>query len=68
MKKNARSSDFCADRIDVMTNFAVITNAVIKRVHCKQTLFLIFMTRFLYSKMQRTRKVCLWSAVVRASN
>ena len=24
----------CADRIDVITNFAVIMNAVIKRVHC----------------------------------
>ena len=31
MKKYA---DFCADRIDVITNFAVITNAVIKRDHC----------------------------------
>ena len=34
MKKNARSADFCADQIDVITNFAVITNVVIKRVHC----------------------------------
>ena len=25
---------FCADRTDVITNFAVITNAVIKRVDC----------------------------------
>ena len=25
---------FCADRIDVITNFAVITNVVIKRVQC----------------------------------
>ena len=32
--KNTRSADFCADRIDVITNFAVITNVVIKRVHC----------------------------------
>ena len=35
--KNTRSADFCADWIDVtcITNFAaVITNAVIKRVHC----------------------------------
>ena len=32
--KNARSVDFCADRIDVITNFAVITNAVIKKVNC----------------------------------
>ena len=32
--KHTRSADLCADRIDVITNFAVITNAVIKRVHC----------------------------------
>ena len=29
-----RSADFCADRIDVITNFAVITNVVKKRAHC----------------------------------
>ena len=29
--KNTRSADFCADRTDVITNFAVITNAVIKK-------------------------------------
>ena len=28
---------FCADQIDVITNFAVITNVVIKRVHCTDT-------------------------------
>ena len=32
--KNTRSADFCADQIDVITNFAVITNVVIKRIHC----------------------------------
>ena len=32
--KNTRSADFCADQIDVITNFAVIMNVVIKRVHC----------------------------------
>ena len=32
--KNTRSADFCADQIDVITNFAVIKNVVIKRVHC----------------------------------
>ena len=32
--KSRRSADFCADQIDVITNFAVITNVVIKRVHC----------------------------------
>ena len=31
MKKN---SDFNANRIDVITNFVVITKVVIKRVHC----------------------------------
>ena len=34
IKKNTRSAELCADQIDVMTNFAVITNVVIKRVHC----------------------------------
>ena len=33
-KKKKRSADFCADRIDDITNFAVMTNVVIKRVHC----------------------------------
>ena len=32
--KNTRSADFCENRIDVITNFAVITNVLIKRVHC----------------------------------
>ena len=35
-KKKTRSADFCEDWIDVITNFAVITNAVIKRVYCTQ--------------------------------
>ena len=34
MTNNTRSADFCADQIDVITNFAVITNVIIKRVHC----------------------------------
>ena len=29
--KNTGSADFCANQIDVITNFAVITNGVIKR-------------------------------------
>ena len=29
---------FCADQIDVITKVAVITNSVIKRVHCTYTL------------------------------
>ena len=32
--KNTRTADFCADRMDVITNFAVITITVVKRVHC----------------------------------
>ena len=32
--KTTRSADFCADQIDVIANFAVITNVVIKRAHC----------------------------------
>ena len=31
---------FCADQIDVITNFAVITNVVIKRVYCKAVMVL----------------------------
>ena len=34
--KKIRSADFCAVQIDVITNFAVITNVVIKRVHCSR--------------------------------
>ena len=34
MEKKTRSADVWADRIDVITNFAVITNVVIKRDHC----------------------------------
>ena len=39
MKKNTRSADFRADQIDVITNFAVITNVVKKRIHCMQGVF-----------------------------
>ena len=35
MKKYTKA-DFCADQIDVIMNFAVITSVVIKRVHCTQ--------------------------------
>ena len=28
------SANFCADQVDVITNFVVITNVVIKRAHC----------------------------------
>ena len=39
--KKRRSADFCADQIDVITDFAVITNVVIKRVNC---IILIYFT------------------------
>ena len=32
--KNTRSADFCEGQINVITNNAVITNVVKKRVHC----------------------------------
>ena len=32
--KNTRFADFCVDRLDVITKFAVITDVVIKRGHC----------------------------------
>ena len=42
MKKIHGPLVFCADWIDIIANFAVIMNAVIKRAQCiKQPLFLI---------------------------
>ena len=38
-EKNTRSADFCSDQIDVITNFGVITNVAIKRVHCGYRLY-----------------------------
>ena len=32
--KNTQNADFCADRIDIITNFAAITNVVIISFHC----------------------------------
>ena len=37
--KNTQSADFRADQIDVITNFAVITNVVLKRVHCMKIMY-----------------------------
>ena len=34
LKKNTLAADFCADGTGIIMNFAVIMNAVIKRVHC----------------------------------
>ena len=42
--KNTRSADFCADQIHVITNFAVITNAVIKRVHSNTISFFLWIS------------------------
>ena len=39
--KNTQTPDFCADQIDVTTNFAIITNVVIKRVHCIAYSFIV---------------------------
>ena len=39
--KNTRSADFCSDWIDVIKNFAILTNAVIKRVHCNRAASLV---------------------------
>ena len=33
-EKNTRSANFYAEQNGVITNFAIITNVVIKRVHC----------------------------------
>ena len=38
-----RSLIFCADRIDVIANFAIVTNVVIKKVHCKMTILVLYM-------------------------
>ena len=37
--KNTRFANFCAERIDVITKFAVITNVVVKRVYCNGVFF-----------------------------
>ena len=39
---------FCVDQIDVIMNFAVIMNVVIKRVHCIKLLLQLFLN---YEKM-----------------
>ena len=52
--KNTRSADFCADRIDVITNFAVITNAVIKRAHCTCIFFFKKCTQICIEFMRQT--------------
>ena len=48
--KNTRTPDFCADQIadqiDVTTNFAIITNVVIKRAHCIAYSFIFFYSAF----------------------
>ena len=56
MKNNARSADFCADRTEVITNFAVITNAVIKRVHCIRMGLLLCMFTRIHATVAKTDK------------
>ena len=34
MKRNTRSAGFWVDQIDLIMNFALITNVVTKRAHC----------------------------------
>ena len=48
--KNTRSADFCADQIDFITKFAIITNGVIKRVHC------ISNERYIYQRQRFTAR------------
>ena len=48
--KNTRSVDFCAGQIDFITNFAVITNVVIKTVHC------ISNERYTYQRQRLTAR------------
>ena len=43
--KNTQSADLCAHRIDVITNFAVITNVVIKRFTVTETGFSDYVTK-----------------------
>ena len=53
MKKNTRAVDFCVDRIDFTTNFAVITNVVIKRVHSIFLLPLHSVKMYVYTAILR---------------
>ena len=43
--KDTWSADFLAGQIDVIKNFAIITNVIIKRVHCTQVRYKL--TKFL---------------------
>ena len=57
--KNTRSADFCADHIDVITNFADITNVVIKRVHCTREHTSVLGSMSVYLKYFESVKVCM---------
>ena len=37
--KKYKTANNCADQIDVITNIAIITNVVIKGVHCMSKLY-----------------------------
>ena len=51
IKKYTVRCFFCADQIDVIMNFAVITNVVIKRVHGMSFCSLFFHYNWLYSQL-----------------
>ena len=53
------SADFCAEQIDVLTIFTVITNVVIKRVQCStKWTFLYYMNIPTYSAKIVDDKTC----------
>ena len=54
--KNTRSADFCADQIDVITKFAVITYVIIKRVYCIAACS--WLAVILYNVRERTQFLC----------
>ena len=50
MKKNILSAGFCADWLEVITNFAVIRNAVIKRFHYNKRRIMLWNLIFIQRK------------------
>ena len=57
--KNTWSADFCADQNDVIMNFAVITNVIIKRVHSSIKSF-FFLFSFCIKSSYYTFQSCLY--------
>ena len=56
--KNTRSTDCCAEQTDVVTNLAVITNIVIKRVYLY----------YMYSNMVIPEGIIKWDKGVSGSS